>query len=70
VCEKKKKAKVKLADGKDRAIQHMISATFWHPEGIPMPAQQFMEMLFDKLPEFFKNEARTVCPRPLSTRAQ
>jgi len=57
VCEKKKKLKVKLADGKDRAIQHMVSTTFWHPDGTPMSAQQFMEMLFGKLPEFFKNEA-------------
>ena len=52
-----KKAKVKLADGKDRAIQHMMCTTFWHPDGTPMSAQQFMEMLFGKLPEFFKNEA-------------
>jgi type I restriction enzyme R subunit len=30
--------------------------SFWHPDGAPMSAQQFMEMLFGKLPEFFKNE--------------
>ena len=59
VCEKKKQLKVKLADGKDRAIQHMVSTTFWHPDGTPMSAQQFMEMLFGRLPEFFKNEGRT-----------
>jgi type I restriction enzyme R subunit len=57
VCEKKKKAKVKLADGKERAIQHMVCTTFWHPDGTPMSAQQFMELLFGKLPEFFKDEA-------------
>lgn len=51
-----KKAKVKLADGKERTIQHMICTTFWHPDGTPMSAQQFMEMLFGNLPEFFKNE--------------
>jgi len=55
-CVCKKKAKVKLADGKERAIQHMIATTFWHPDGTPMSAQQFMEALFGKLPEFFKNE--------------
>ena len=49
--------KVKLADGKERTIQHMMCTTFWHPDGTPMSAQQFMEMLFGKLPEFFKNEA-------------
>jgi type I restriction enzyme R subunit len=51
------RVKVKLADGKERTIQHMMSTTFWHPDGTPMSAQQFMEMLFGKLPEFFKNEA-------------
>ncbi len=57
VCKKKKKAKVKLADGKERTIQHMMATTFWHPDGTPMSAQQFMELLFGKLPEFFKDEA-------------
>ena len=56
-CVCKKKAKVKLADGKERTIQHMMCTTFWHPDGTPMSAQQFMEMLFGKLPEFFKDEA-------------
>ena len=48
--------KVKLADGKARTIQHMMITSFWHPDGTPMSAQQFMEMLFGKLPEFFKDE--------------
>ncbi|WP_152054409.1 EcoAI/FtnUII family type I restriction enzme subunit R [Tautonia marina] len=51
------RAKVKLADGKARTIQHMMMTTFWHPDGTPMSAQQFMETLFGKLPEFFKDEA-------------
>jgi len=57
VCEKKKKAKVKLADGKERLIQHMMITSFWHPDGTPMSAQEFMEMLFGELPEFFRDEA-------------
>ncbi len=57
ICNKKKRAKVKLADGKERTIQHMICTSFWHPDGTPMSAQQFMELLFGKLPDFFKNEA-------------
>jgi type I restriction enzyme R subunit len=48
---------VKLADGKARTIQHMTVTSFWHPDGAPMSAQQFMEMLFGKLPDFFKNES-------------
>ena len=54
---KRKRVKVKLADGKARQIQHMMVTSFWHPDGTPMSAQQFMEMLFGKLPGFFKDEA-------------
>jgi len=35
----------------------MIATAFWHPDGTPMSAQQFMESLFGKLPDFFKDEA-------------
>ncbi len=57
-CKKKVRVKVKLADGKERSIQHMMMTTFWHADGTPMSAQQFMEMLFGKLPEFFSDEAQ------------
>jgi type I restriction enzyme R subunit len=50
------KVRVKLADGKERTIQHMMMTSFWHPDGTPMSAQQFMELLFGKLPDFFKDE--------------
>jgi type I restriction enzyme R subunit len=50
------KIRIKLADGKARTIQSMMCTTFWHQDGTPMSAQQFMEMLFGKLPEFFKDE--------------
>jgi type I restriction enzyme R subunit len=53
---KQQKIKVKLADGKERTIQHMMATTFWHSDGTPMSAQQFMELFFGKLPEFFKDE--------------
>jgi type I restriction enzyme R subunit len=45
-----------LADGKERTIQHMMATSFWHPDGTPMSARQFMELLFGQLPAFFKNE--------------
>jgi type I restriction enzyme R subunit len=35
----------------------MIVTSFWHPDGTPMSAEQFMELLFGKLPAFFKDEA-------------
>jgi type I restriction enzyme R subunit len=53
----RQKLKVQLADGKARTIQHMMLTTFWHPDGTPMSAQQFMELLFGKLPDFFQSEA-------------
>jgi type I restriction enzyme R subunit len=59
---------VKLANGKELAIQHMMCTTFWHPDGTPMSAQQFLELLFGKLPEFFKDEAelRTLWSNPVT----
>jgi len=61
-----RRAKVKLADGKERTIQHMTVTSFWHPDGTPMSARQFMEALFGKLPEFFKDETelRALWSRP------
>jgi len=56
--QRQAKIKVKLADGKARQIQHMVATTFWHPDGTPMSAQQFIEALYGKLPDFFKDEAQ------------
>lgn len=47
---------IKLADGKERTIQHMSTTTFWSPEGKPMSAAQFVERMFGELPELFKDE--------------
>jgi len=52
----RQKLKVKLADGKARTIQHMMVTSFRHPDRTPMSAQQFLEMLFGRLPEFFRDE--------------
>lgn len=54
--ETKKKLIVKLRDGKEREIQHMISTSFWSADGKPISVQQFMSNMFDAMPEFFKNE--------------
>ena len=50
------KIKIKLADGKIRTIQSMTETSFWHPDGTPMSAHQFMETLFGELPKFFRDE--------------
>jgi type I restriction enzyme R subunit len=54
--ERPKKAKVRLADGKERTIQSMVATSFWSMDGKPMSAAQFLESLFGTLPEFFKDE--------------
>ena len=56
ICKKRVKTKIKLADGKERTIQHMTATTFWSPNGKPISAAQFIEGLYGELPELFKNE--------------
>jgi type I restriction enzyme R subunit len=48
--------KVILADGKVRQFQHMISTSFWSPDGRPISAEEFLRSLFGTLPELFKSE--------------
>jgi type I restriction enzyme R subunit len=56
--ETKKKLVIKLADGKERRIQHMIATNFFGPDGKLMSAAQFVQSLFDtlRLPVFLKSE--------------
>ncbi len=54
--ERPSKIKVKLKDGKEREIQHMIATSFWSADGKPISAQEFLENLFGELPNFFKSE--------------
>ena len=56
-CICPKKVKIKLKDGKEREIQHMISTSFWNADGKPISAQGFLENLFGELPNLFKSEA-------------
>ena len=56
ICKKRVKIKVKLADGKERTVQHIAATTFWSPDGKPMSAVEFIEGLYGELPELFKDE--------------
>lgn len=69
--EKRQKIKIKLRDGKEREIQYMMSTSFWSADGTPISVEQFMQNLFGKLPELFKNEQelREQWSRPLTRRA-
>lgn len=49
-CVCVKKVKVKLKDGKEREIQHMISTSFWSADGKPISAEEFLNNLFGELP--------------------
>ena len=51
-----KKVKVKLRDGKEREIQHMIATSFWSADGTPISAEEFLNNLFGELPNLFKSE--------------
>lgn len=54
--EPKRKLVIKLRDGKEREIQHMISTSFWSADGKPISVQEFINLLYDVTPQFFKNE--------------
>ena len=71
VCENRRTVKVKLADGKQRTIQHMSATSFWSPDGKPISAAQFIQRLFGDLPALFidEDELRTLWGRP-DTRQQ
>ena len=62
----RQKIKVKLADGKERAISHQMQTTFWSPDGKPMSAPEFIERLFGDIPALFHDEAelRSLWSRP------
>jgi len=52
----RRKAKIKLRDGKEREIQHMVSTSFWSAEGKPISAEEFLQNLYGSLPSFFSSE--------------
>jgi type I restriction enzyme R subunit len=66
ICKKVVVTKVKLADGKERNIQHMSATTFWSPDGKPISASQFIKGLFGELPVLFGDEdqLRSIWGRP------
>ena len=52
----KKRIVIKLADGKTREIHHISSVMYWSPDGKPITAKEFVERMFDDLPQFFEDE--------------
>jgi type I restriction enzyme R subunit len=54
--ERPQKVVIKLADGKARTIQHISATSFWGPDGRPLSAAEFIQTLFGKAPELFRDE--------------
>jgi type I restriction enzyme, R subunit len=65
------KIKIKLADGKERSIEHRIATSFWSPDGKPMTAAEFIERLFGEIPQLFQDEdeLRAIWSRPDTRKA-
>ncbi len=57
-AQRVQKVVIKLADGKERRIQHMMATNFYGPDGKLLSAAQFVQSLYEtlKLPEFLKSE--------------
>jgi type I restriction enzyme R subunit len=50
------KIRIKLADGKERTLQHISATMFYSPDGRPLSAAEFVQRLFGELPSLFANE--------------
>ncbi|MBV1884496.1 MAG: DEAD/DEAH box helicase family protein [Pseudomonadales bacterium] len=55
-CACEKKIEIKLSDGRARQIKHISAVMYWSSEGKPITAKEFIERMFDDLPQFFSNE--------------
>ena len=55
--ERPEKLEIRLSAGHTMSIRHIKSDMFWGPDGVPVSAEEFLRMMFGKLPDFFSNEA-------------
>lgn len=64
----KPKLKIKLRDGKEREIQHMMATSFWSADGQLISAEEFLHSLFGTLPGFFtsEDELRAIWSNPMT----
>ena len=54
--DKPEKLEIRLSAGHTLNIKHIKSDMFWGPDGVPVSAEEFLRMMFGKLPEFFTDE--------------
>ncbi len=50
------KIRVKLADGKELLIDHMIMTSYWTADGRPVSSDEFLRQLYGDLPGLFEDE--------------
>ncbi|WXT99422.1 MAG: hypothetical protein Ctma_0119 [Catillopecten margaritatus gill symbiont] len=69
--QRPQKIKIKLSDGKEREIQHMVATSFWDISGKPISTTEFLNNLFEELPNFFKDEEelRVLWSKPKTRKA-
>ena len=54
-CDKPEKLVIRLSDGNKRSIKFVNKAMFWGKDGKMISAEDFINELFGKLPEFFSS---------------
>ena len=55
--DKPERLEIRLSQGHTMSIKHIKSDMFWGPDGVPVSAEDFLKMMFGKLPDFFNDEA-------------
>ena len=51
--DKPEKLEIRLSDGRTRRIKYLKSDMFWGADGKPVSAEEFLNGMFGKMPEFF-----------------
>lgn len=54
-CPKPEKLEIRLSDGKVRKIKFIQSDMFWGADGKPVAAEEFLDAMFGRMPEFFES---------------
>lgn len=71
ICNKREMVRIKLADGKEREINHIATTSFWSADGRPISAEEFLKNLFGELPNYFQNEQqlREIWSNPITRKS-
>ena len=59
-CSCVRKVTIKIGKTKILQLNHMIRTSFWSADGQPLPADEFISELFNKLPKFYTSEVELI----------